>query len=298
MTCAFCGNQAEIKESHIVPKFVFDWLKETSGTGYIRFSHTPNKREQDGLKIPLLCRNCEELFGKWEKQVSENIFKPLHSQPGQRREYGKWLAKFAASVSWRVLAFFKTKGKFDHFSDELKEAIERASQRWKDFIEDNEPYPGPYEQHILPLDGIASTSDPSTPPNMSRYFLRTVDIDVARTKKTAFVYAKMCHLLLVSFIEMPYASHWRGTKVHINRGYVGGKVGYAIPSGFGEYLKDRARMVAQAQDSISQKQWNNITKTYQAGLDRAANSESFRAMNFDVNIFGQSAFKDDENELE
>jgi len=295
-TCAFCGDRAELKESHIIPKFVFDWLKETSGTGYIRFSQTPNRREQEGLKSPMLCENCEQRFSIWEKQVSEKIFKPLHNHPGKGFKYGKWLAKFCASVSWRVATFYKSKGEFKHFSAALLESTDRALQRWKDFILDVQPHPGPFEHHILPLQAIAHTSDPETPSNINRYFLRTVDIDAACTKTQAFVYAKMCHVLLVSFIEMPAAKHWRGTKVHINRGYVGGNVVYSLPASFGEYLKSRARIVSQALDSISVKQWAKITETYQKDLDRAANSESFRAMNFDVNQFGQAAFRNDKDE--
>lgn len=281
-TCAFCGNPAELKESHIIPGFVYDWLKETSGTGYLRFSQTPNKREQDGLKIPLLCQDCEETFAVWEKYVSENIFKPIHDDPAQRRVYRKGLAKFSASVSWRVVTFLNSKGGFKHFSDKLKESRDRALQRWKDFLTNKEQNPGSYELHMLPLGGIAETSDPNTPPNMNRYLLRTVDIDAACTKTAAFVYAKMCHLLLIGFIEMPTAKHWRGTKLHINRGFIGGKVHYCIPANFAEYLKSRAHRTAQSEGLLSQRQWGKITDAYQKDPDRAANSETIRSMDFDV----------------
>ena len=262
----------------------------------MRFSHAPNKREQDGLKIPLLCDECEKKFGVWEGQVSKNIFKPLHDDPSQRLRYQKWLAKFCASVTWRVVTFFNLKGGFKHFSYELNKSKEMALQRWKDFLTDKESNPDRFEFHLLPLDGIASTSDPDMPSNISRYFLRSVDIDSVCTKTSAFVHAKMCHLLLVGFIEMPSAKHWRGTKVHINNGFIDGKVNYQLPANFGEYLKGRARLVGQALDSISEKQWQNITQTYQKDIDRAASSESFRAMNFDVNLFGQTAFKKEEHD--
>jgi hypothetical protein len=295
-TCAFCRNRRELRESHIIPKFVLDWLKETSGTGYLRFSHSPNKREQDGPKIPLLCNDCERTFGVWETQVSKNIFRPLHDDPGKRLRYQKWLAKFCASVAWRVVTFFNSKGGFTHFSNELKGSKEKALQRWKDFLTDKESNPGPFEFHLLPLEGIADTSDPDMPSNISRYFLRSVDIDAVRSKTSAFVYAKMCHLLLVAFIEMDSAKHWRGTKVHINKGFIGGRVDYHLPGNFAEYLKSRARMCKQALESISKRQWQKITEAYQKDLDRAANSESFRAMNLDVSLFGQAAFEKKERD--
>ena len=32
-----CGETKELQESHILPGFVYRWLKETSATGYLRF---------------------------------------------------------------------------------------------------------------------------------------------------------------------------------------------------------------------------------------------------------------------
>jgi len=294
--CAFCGRRAQLRDSHIIPKFVFDWLRDTSGTGYIRFSHTPNKPVQGGITVPLLCDQCEGAFSIWEKRVSEEVFSPLHKNPSQRRLYGKWLAKFSASVAWRVVTFFNQKGDFKHFSPRLSEAKNQALLKWKSFIEDKETNPGVFELHVIPLDGIENARDLDLPPNMTRYFLRSVDIDVACTDKSAFVYAKMCHLLLVGFIEMRGAKYWRGTRVHINRGFVGGKKDYAIPSNFLDYLKGRARTVADALDSISANQSRKITEKYQKNFDRAANSESFRAMTFDVALFGRNAFKKEHND--
>jgi len=32
--CKLCGNRDELKASHIIPKFIYKWMKET-GSGYI-----------------------------------------------------------------------------------------------------------------------------------------------------------------------------------------------------------------------------------------------------------------------
>jgi hypothetical protein len=37
-------NAQELQESHILPGFVFRWMKETSATGYLRFGQQPNLR--------------------------------------------------------------------------------------------------------------------------------------------------------------------------------------------------------------------------------------------------------------
>ena len=76
--CKLCEKDADLQLSHIIPKFVFAWLKETVPGG-IRSNRVPNRRIQDGEKDYLLCRDCEQIFSVWEKQFCEHIFIPLHS---------------------------------------------------------------------------------------------------------------------------------------------------------------------------------------------------------------------------
>lgn len=97
--CKLCGKIKTLRESHIVPKFVFDWLKVSSGTGFLRWSEMPNKRVQDGKKEHILCSNCEALFNQWETPFATRIFHPLNRQESLRFEYESWLLKFAVSVS-------------------------------------------------------------------------------------------------------------------------------------------------------------------------------------------------------
>jgi hypothetical protein len=101
--CALCNKVTELEESHIIPKFVFKWLKETTPTA-IRNLGTPNKRVQDGFKEYLLCHECEDLFNKWETKFCEQVFLPIHDKPAPIK-YGPWALKFAVSVSWRVLTY-------------------------------------------------------------------------------------------------------------------------------------------------------------------------------------------------
>jgi len=49
-SCRLCSRARELQLSHIVPAFVYRWLKDLSGTGFLRFGKNPNRREQDGLK--------------------------------------------------------------------------------------------------------------------------------------------------------------------------------------------------------------------------------------------------------
>jgi hypothetical protein len=42
--CALCHNVKELKDSHIIPAFVYRWIKETSATGYLTFSENIDRR--------------------------------------------------------------------------------------------------------------------------------------------------------------------------------------------------------------------------------------------------------------
>jgi hypothetical protein len=64
-TCAFCGEHKSLKDSHVLPAFVYRWLRTRSGTGHIRNTENPNRRVQDGLKFPWLCGDCESQFNRY-----------------------------------------------------------------------------------------------------------------------------------------------------------------------------------------------------------------------------------------
>src|SRR5438105_3665023 len=76
--CALCATLAPLQKSHIIPKFVFRYMR-TSSPGRIRDSTAPNRLIQDGPKIPLLCAPCEERFAAWETPFAERIFLPFHT---------------------------------------------------------------------------------------------------------------------------------------------------------------------------------------------------------------------------
>ena len=115
--CALCNRDTELSLSHIIPKFVFSWFKESAPSA-MRGIDEPNKRLQDGEKQYLLCSDCEGLFSSWEKTFCEDIFLPLHNNQSQNSSigYGHWALKFAVSVSWRVLMYYQKLDDLRHLS--------------------------------------------------------------------------------------------------------------------------------------------------------------------------------------
>jgi hypothetical protein len=71
MICRLCHQEFVPKEkSHIVSAFVYRWLKNSSGTGFLRFGPKINQRVQDGIKDYFLCESCEWLADRVNSQLS------------------------------------------------------------------------------------------------------------------------------------------------------------------------------------------------------------------------------------
>ncbi|WP_016914067.1 hypothetical protein [Vreelandella stevensii] len=130
--CKYCNEREAIENSHIIPSFVYKWLKDTSPTGYLRATNEPNKREQDGSKSPLLCKECEGDFSSHEKLFKKEIFSKLanYIKPcPEELEISESSRICIYIIAWRVLAeayYFPkdnqyTKDEFDKFPDFLDE---------------------------------------------------------------------------------------------------------------------------------------------------------------------------------
>ncbi len=288
--CRLCDKDRDLRESHVIPGFVYKWLKETSGTGFLRFGLEPNKRAQDGYKLYWLCDECEGRLNDWETKFANEIFHPFNKGAIEKAAYGPWLLKFCASVSWRIMNLMLEEHDISHYPETLQDSALKAREIWKEFLLDKREHPDRNEQHFLPLNTIESFTDPNMPSNINRYILRSVDIDAAWGGKSAFVYSKLGRFIILGFIEMPQPRQWVGTKVHVKHGAVGAS-NYTLPIQFGAYLMDKARRSADIQGRISEKQNKRIEESFRKGMDRATNSESLRAMSEDVRLFGSKAFR-------
>ena len=75
----FIGRGERIRTSDPFPAFVFDYLKESSGTGFMRSGLAPNLRVQDGFKQRLLYNEHENVLSCSEGAVAQNLFRPYHA---------------------------------------------------------------------------------------------------------------------------------------------------------------------------------------------------------------------------
>jgi len=288
--CKLCHKKSKLEQSHIIPKFVYKWLKETSATGYLRFGQNLNKRVQDGFKENLLCRNCEDLLNNWETDFANKLFYPLVNKEKGSFEYGSWFLNFVVSLSWRVLIYCKRIGlSHSHFTDIQKQESDLALEVWRKFLLGEIKHLGKYQQHVIPIDIVSNSFMPNLPTNINRYFLRIIDIDPIANEYQALVYIKIPYFIFIGGIQID-PKQWINTTIRTHKGLIG-NCKYTVPQSFGDYIIDKAKKVSNIQKSMSEKQKSKIEKTILNNLNRVSGSETFRAVYADVELFGNDVFE-------
>lgn len=289
--CKLCGIQGELQLSHIIPAFVFRWLRDTSGGGHIRFGTAPNRRVQDGLKLYWLCNACEARLNRSETLFANRVFYPYLNDARARIPYGRWLNEFAVSLSWRILRFYRDEEGLDGWDEEAKLYVDAAEQTWREVLLGVRPHPGPHEQHLLPVDIIESAGSlrPSLAPNINRYLTRAIDMDLCRGNRNIFTYAKLGRFLFIGFVREPELRQWRGSKVHASRGLLEPRR-YVVPAALGDFLNDKSNRMSQLLEGMSPAQHRKVDVAFRRNAERFVQSDAFRAMQADVEMFGDAAF--------
>ncbi len=284
--CRLCGKFAELQESHIIPKFIYKWLK-TSGGGHLRSGQNPNIRIQDGHKYHWLCEDCEQRFNKWETLFSKNIFHRMNQDNPVQIKYASWFLPFCVSISWRVLNFHEEFEFGSKFPEKYRKRVDHAKTIWKEFLLGQKPHPENYEQHFLPLDAVThATFD--MPTNINRYIFSAIDTEIFYSDEEVFIFSKLGKLAVLGFIGKPNPKLWKGTKVHLNKGYIK-PMKRTFSRQFSNFFMKRAGVIADQYSKISSNQKQKITETMSKD-PHATNSESFKGMSHDVRLFGEDAF--------
>jgi 5-methylcytosine-specific restriction endonuclease McrA len=213
-TCALCGSKKKLMLSHIIPKFVGKWLKETSASGFLRAGN-PSERIQDSFKINLLCEDCENLFSVWENYFAEQFFY-TYQKDSSEIPYDEKLVRFTISVAWRLLRVYL----YELVDDARKKGYaETALEVWKDYLLEKRTDPGPYENHIFFLDDL-DTSSLELPEKFLWYTSRSVDGTIMTAdNEQIFSWAKLPGILLVSSINPIEFRGWKTSKIE-NKGKI------------------------------------------------------------------------------
>jgi hypothetical protein len=129
--CKLCGQTAELCESHVIPKFVFAWMKET-GDRTFRGIEDPNRVLQDGGKLLALCETCEQRFSQREGWFSRSMFRPFVTDGVlPNRQYDTRLFYFLTSLAWRAIVLNDAIPPPDHPNHQ---AIAAAEREWRKYL--------------------------------------------------------------------------------------------------------------------------------------------------------------------
>ena len=257
-SCKLCGDTSPIRQSHIVPKFVIKYLKDTGVTGYIRQGVKINVRKQDFPKTKLLCAKCERLFSKREKVFAEAIFKPYLNDGIRRFEYQEWLRYFAISIFWR----FATVDINDFEKEDPAKGIlvREAMSKWASFLLERTKYPGNFQYDIFFLD-ISNISDRNRHvPGMNWLLMRGFDGTIFFNKKGVGIYCRIPGFLFCCHISPNKNKHWKKTLIK-RRGVISTPQ-YIKDKRFGSFLLDRLKVAREMMDAMSDNQKDKIRNSY------------------------------------
>ena len=101
---------------------------------------------------------------------------------------------------------------------------------------------------------------------------------------------RTCRSDLCNNAGMKYPRRWKGTKLHVQQGRFG-EHDIELPSDVRDFIFKCARLAGGYYSQISEWQQTKIRRSYERDLDRAARSETLRAMHHDVLMFGTDAFR-------
>lgn len=286
--CKLCGKEADLRLSHLVPKFIGKWLKDTSATGFLRDSRNINRRSQDILKEKWLCHDCEQLFSGWEKPFSEKIFKPYMDDSGARHNYDGWMAKFCASMSWRSLSYMS-------WGNDDEPVIKAHKQEWADaesalrkFLLGESKTLGSYEQHVIPVEGVTEVSG-GVSARLVRYLMRSIHADLIASRSTRMIYTKIPGFVILGFVTVPYAAKMRSSRIALGSGYISPRKYFADMKLF-DYINEKADEIGRSYGDMSAKQREVIETFIKENPEKALNSGSFKAFLQDHEISGDKAF--------
>lgn len=272
--CRLCGQAKPLRNSHIFPKFYWDWLKETGGQ-YFRTPERPNQRMQDGYKRPLLCGDCEERFSAFESATARHVFRPIVEDSAGAAEvrYDGSFFRFLVSVLWRNLAI-----DIDDGINPIEPGFHKVEEAWRRFLLEEQPLTAYNRLHVF-VGGIPV----SGPPGHSLYLSRDADFSVVtRGTLPVAVYAKFSKFLIWAEVSPVNPAQWLNTLIVDGPAVLCSATQKILDRHFGNFIMERAAMFGtkrkQAQDGTTLAQQEKIMQWALNNAEHVATSEMMEAM--------------------
>jgi hypothetical protein len=140
-TCKLCGEDGELLDGHIGPRF--GYKRYITGKGGRYFDTEKEKFETKQRTAYMFCRGCEnDLTGSLDS-LGARLLGRFESEPYQPHFYGEWFLRWCVSLSLRAL--------FSGVSDypERLSSAHEAMEQWKCYLLGQKPSVGPFTQHVF-----------------------------------------------------------------------------------------------------------------------------------------------------
>jgi hypothetical protein len=271
--CHLCKQEKKIIESHIIPKFVYRWMKE-SGTGRFRQAKSFNTPIQDGIKTELLCSECDKEFGKREEWFLNNIFNGYIIRNESEFENSIKLKYFAISVLWRVLILFLFDGNKYMYVQELED----AEEEWRNYLFKNIPLKKYNKIHLIFVPEDLTIEGKLK--NIYTYFHRAVDVEIAENESKSIVYSKFSRFLLIGEIAGINSTEYINTNIMNDKKIIPSKQQFLDNDIIG-FMLDRASSIKSFGD-LSKKQQEQNTKFYKHKLNGIIKSDYWKVFKKDL----------------
>lgn len=298
--CSLCLQPQKLSTSHVIPSFVYKWMKQTSATGFFRSTQS-NQRLQDGFKIKMLCESCEANFSLVEQKFATNIFNPFVNQSMDTRgfptgnistfQYEEWLLKFAISIQWRCITFRKLTNKYS--IGKWHTFAQQVEKNWREYLLGIRDNAGEWETHLIFLYNIeSSTNIPPIeiiPDYINSYLLRSVDFDFVGNESQLGHFAKFGPILIWTYLK-PHCSKNMNTSLIENKGEISPNQLLTDEILLKFIIKDRPPVVTAAAPIN-----NTVIKRVKASLEkdpkRALQSMTYKILMSDSNLIKRKSTK-------
>lgn len=273
--CQLCGRDAILSQSHIVPAFVFQWMKRTGGK--LRWATQPNRPIQDGPKLPLLCQTCEQRLSGREAWFSQHLFRPaVENRLTFPLAYDQSLFYFLISLAWRVVCFPNKKIPED--ADQLALALEAVRQRWARYLLSGIGTSIDDTVHLMICaDGFSLEGSGGPRRLPSEFLLRRVDASIVSAHGRCLVYIKLPRFIALASVTPFEENKFVNTRVYSTGGEL--RVPQYIGDDWiGSILVDRARLEIKT----NQKQWRKDLEW----LRQNRTSDLANTLRMDLRAFG------------
>jgi hypothetical protein len=272
--CKLCGVNTQLCKSHIIPKFIYKYIKETSATSFIRNLSNPNVRKQDGNKCYLLCKNCENKFSIYENLFAKKHFQPAINASRTEITYENELFYFVCSVFWRFIVVSKNRYKDTIWYNDLVICEQQLKNFLLNFI-----YPIDYDKYyLMPVDYISNA--PKEYKKLNQYFTRQTQCQIIYGDDYCFFFFQMPFFIFICNIYGLSDNDFLNSKINPINGIFITKTMTSKSEKISTFIQSNINEIENI--TISDNQQNIIEKDILKNIEKLYDKKAFEAIILDI----------------